>query len=187
MSLFLSLAVVGIVVSLLFKNWKAGLVSLVPIGIAVVINFGLMGWAGIRLDIATAIIASITIGIGVDNTIHFLNTFRYHRSAGRDLDDTIRITLSTAGRAIIYTALALILGFAVLVVSSFKPIVFFALLVGVTFIATTVGALLVLPAVIRATGVDLTESTSGSRFWKHFYIGKIFNIEDQTTSGGGLQ
>jgi predicted RND superfamily exporter protein len=187
MSLFLSLAVVGIVVSLLFKNWKAGLVSLVPIGIAVVINFGLMGWAGIRLDIATAIIASITIGIGVDNTIHFLNTFRYHRSAGRDLDDTIHTTLSTAGRAIIYTALALILGFAVLVVSSFKPIVFFALLVGVTFIATTVGALLVLPAVIRATGVDLAESTSGSRFWKYFYIGKIFNIEDQTTSGGGLQ
>ncbi|HSV96665.1 MAG TPA: efflux RND transporter permease subunit [Spirochaetota bacterium] len=187
MSLFLSLAVVGIVISLLFKNWKAGLVSLIPIGIAVALNFGLMGWAGIRLDIATAIIASITIGIGVDNTIHFLNTFRHHRRAGKDLDDTIRTTLSTAGRAIIYTALALILGFAVLIVSSFKPIIFFALLVGVTFMATTAGALLILPAVIRFTGVDLSESKSNSRFWKYFYIGKIFNIENQATPEGGLR
>ncbi len=187
MSLFLSLAVVGLVVSLLFKNWKAGLVSLIPIGVAVTMNFGLMGWAGIRLDIATAIIASITIGIGVDNTIHFLNTFRHFRSAGSDLDEAIRATLSTAGRAIIYTALALILGFAVLVVSSFKPIIFFALLVGVTFIATTTGALLILPAVIKYTGVDLAESTSDSRFWKYFYIGRLFNIENQNTIEGGSQ
>lgn len=187
MSLMLSLAVVGIVVTLLFKNWKAGLVSLIPIGIAVTLNFGIMGWAGIRLDIATAIIASITIGIGVDNTIHFLNTYRHHRAAGRDMDHTIILTLTTAGRAIIYTALALILGFAVLIVSSFKPILFFSILVGITFIATTIGALLVLPSVIRLTEVDLSESRSDSRFWKYFYIGDLFDIESRKTIEGGSQ
>ncbi len=187
MSLFLSLAVVGIVVTLLFKNWKAGLVSLIPIGIAVTLNFGIMGWTGIRLDIATAIIASITIGIGVDNTIHFLNTYRHHRAAGHDINRTIILTLRTAGRAIIYTALALILGFAVLIVSSFKPILFFSILVGITFIATTVGALLVLPSVIRLTEVDLSESRSDSRFWKYFYIGDLFQIDSRKTIEGGSQ
>lgn len=187
MSLLLSLTVVGIIVTLLFKNFKAGLVSLIPIGIAVTLNFGIMGWAGIRLDIATAIIASITIGIGVDNTIHFLNTYRHHRADGHDMDRTIVLTLTTAGRAIIYTALALILGFAVLIVSSFKPILFFSILVGITFIATTIGALLVLPSVIRLTEVDLSESGSDSRFWKIFYIGKIFDIESRKTLEGGSQ
>ncbi|MBN1495405.1 MAG: MMPL family transporter [Spirochaetes bacterium] len=177
MSLLLSLIVVLVIVILLFKNWKAGLISLIPIGFAVTISFGIMGWFGIRLDTATAIIAGITIGIGIDDTIHFLNTYRHFRERRLGVDETIRNTLAISGKAIIYTSLALIAGFSILVLSNFKPIVLFGLLVSITMIATTMGALLILPAVIKATGVSLEKSASESRFWKYFYIGRFFNFD----------
>ncbi|HPQ54578.1 MAG TPA: efflux RND transporter permease subunit [Spirochaetota bacterium] len=179
MSLLFSLAAVGMIVFLLFRNWKAGLISLIPITVAVIVNFGVMGWFGIRLDLATAIIASITIGIGIDDTIHFMNTYRHFRSQELGVDDTIRRTLQVSGKAIIFTSLALIFGFLVLGVSSFKPIILFGILVAVTMVATTLGALLVLPAVIRATGVALVQGESESVFWKYFDIGRFFFREER--------
>jgi predicted RND superfamily exporter protein len=160
-SLFLSLAAVCLVVIVLFRNIKAGFIALVPIGLALLFNFGVMGWMGIKLDIATAIIASITVGIGVDNTIHFLNNYRMvSRDKTLSFNEALITTLSVAGKAIIYAALALICGFSVLVVSSFKPIMLFGILMGITFIATTAGALLVLPAFIKAVNFSMDESTA---------------------------
>ncbi|MCP4133636.1 MAG: MMPL family transporter [bacterium] len=167
MSLLFSLLVVSIMVILLFRNFKAGLVSIIPIGIAVTINFGVMGWFGIKLDMATAVIASITIGIGIDDTIHFLNTFKYFRGKNYSIDETISRTIAVSGKAIIYTSAALIFGFLILSVSNFNPIVLFGKLVALTMIATTIGALLVLPSVIKATGVSLEETESGSLLWKY--------------------
>lgn len=177
MSLIFSLIVVCLIVILLFRNLFAGLLGLIPISVAVLINFGVMGWAGIRLDIATAIIASITIGIGIDDTIHFLNSFRHFRAKGYSIDNTISMTLSITGKAIIYTSLALIFGFLVLAVSNFKLVVFFSILAAVTMIATTMGALLVLPATIKFSGLSL--SISDSRIWKHLDIGKIFKFNNK--------
>lgn len=157
-SLFLSLIAVSIVVVILFRSRSAGLISAIPISAAVVLNFGVMGWTGIRLDIATAIIASITVGIGVDNTIHFLNNYRHF--CGKDLstDDSITAAISTGGTAIIYSALALICGFSVLVISKFQPILLFGVMMGFTFVATTTGALLILPAVVKLTGFRFSGS-----------------------------
>jgi hypothetical protein len=155
-SLFLSVVAVCLVVMVLFRNRRAGLVSIVPIGAALLFNFGVMGWSGVRLDIATAIIASITVGIGVDNTLHFLNNYRMvSRDKNLTFDETLMQTLSIAGKAIIYAALALICGFSVLVVSNFKPIMLFGVLMGLTFVATTAGALLILPAFIKAVGFSM--------------------------------
>ncbi len=155
-SLFLSVAAVCLVVMLLFKNWRAGLVSIVPIAAALLFNFGVMGWFGVRLDIATAIIASITVGIGVDNTLHFLNNYRMvSRDKQLSFDEKLITTLSVAGKAIIYAAIALIFGFSVLVISNFKPIMLFGVMMGLTFVATTTGALLILPAFIKATGFTM--------------------------------
>lgn len=151
-SLFLSLLAVSLVVVILFRSYRAGFISAIPITAAVIVNFGVMGWAGIHLDIATAIIASITVGIGVDNTIHFLNNYRFFCREDRSMDDSITSTISVGGKAIIYSALALICGFSVLVVSKFQPIMLFGMMMGFTFIATTTGALLVLPAAVKLTG-----------------------------------
>lgn len=155
-SLFLTFGVIAVVVLLLLRNFRAALLSLIPMSVAVMINFGIMGWFGIQLDIATSIIAAITIGIGVDDTIHFLNTFRCYRKWGEDVDTAIRKTLEVAGKAIIFTSLALICGFSVLELSPFKPLMLFGLLMAVTMVATTLGALVVLPAAIKLTGVKLT-------------------------------
>lgn len=181
-SLIFSLLTVVFIVIILFKNWKAGLLSMIPMGTAIIINFGIMGWFGINLDYATSIIACLVIGIGVDDTIHFLNTYRHFMDEDHDIDRTITRTLKLSGKAIIYTSLALIFGFTVLTISNFKPIIFFGLLCASTMISTTLGALIVLPAVIKATGADLSESTSNSCFWRIFSIGKLFEIDETDDS-----
>jgi predicted RND superfamily exporter protein len=179
MSLLFSLAAVALVVFLLFQNKTAALVSLIPISAAVLFNFGIMGWLGIRLDLATAIIASITIGIGIDDTIHFLNTYRYNKALGLNQNDAVEKTLKTAGRAIIYTSLALALGFLVLVISSFKPIIYFALLIAGTMISATAGALIFLPAAILAFNLDLSPAEGDSRFWRYFGLSRIFKFSNE--------
>lgn len=184
-SLALSLVVVFLIVVGLFKSWRAGFVSLIPMTTAVILNFGIMGWFGIALDAATSIIAAVTIGIGIDDTIHFLNTYRHFRKKGLSVDDTIRRSLGIAGTAIIYTSIALIFGFSVLTVSNFKPLIYTGLLIANTMVATTIGALLLLPSAIKAIGGKLDPSPSESWFWKIFYIGRFFDFEDGAESDNG--
>lgn len=159
-SLLLTLLVISIVVLILLKDLRAGLLALIPMGIGVTFNFGVMGWFGIQLDVATSLIAAITIGIGVDDTIHFLNTFRYYRKRGLTVDEAIYRTEYVAGKAIIFTSLALIFGFSVLEISTFKPLILFGLLMAITMTATTFGALLVLPAAIKFSGIRLVKSAA---------------------------
>jgi len=157
-SLLLTLLVIGIMILFLLKDFKASLLSLIPMTVAVIINFGIMGWFGIYLDIATSTIATITIGIGVDDTIHFLNTFRYYRKLGEEVDAALQHTLQVAGKAILFTSFALIFGFSVLGLSTFKPLILFGLLMMITMVATTIGALIVLPSAIKLTKVRLVKA-----------------------------
>jgi predicted RND superfamily exporter protein len=139
-----------------------------------------MGWLGIKLDLATSIIAAITIGIGVDDTIHFLNTFRHNSEKGYSIDENIARTLAVSGKAIIFTSIALIFGFSVLVTSSFIPVILFGILMATTMIATTIGALLILPAAIKITGIELVRR-KGSETWigRYFDIGRLFGLEEE--------
>jgi predicted RND superfamily exporter protein len=161
-SLLLSLVVIGLVVLVLMKNFRAGLLSLIPMSAAVMTNFGVMGWAGIHLDIATSTIAAITIGIGVDDTIHFLNTFRQFVKKGEGLDLALEHTLRASGKAIIFTSLALICGFSVMLLSTFKPLIEFGLLMMLTMAATTIGALLVLPSSIKLINMGVIKKKAGA-------------------------
>jgi len=179
LSVFLCMIAVSIIIVMLFKNWRVGFLSYIPMCIGVIVNFGVMGWFNISLNTITAIIASVVIGIGIDNTIHFLNTYRCYKSKKYSIDDAIKETLSISGKAITYTSLALILGFLVLGTSNFRPVILFGLLMSVTLLATTIGALVILPATIKATSVSLEEMESGSRLWNYFYIGKFFDLQDE--------
>ena len=164
-SLMLTFAIIWFVVLMLLRDVRAASLALIPLAIGVCINFGIMGWFGIDLDIATSLIAAITIGIGVDDTIHFLNTFRYHRNRGLNACAAIERTQEVAGKAIIFTSLALILGFSVLLLSTFRPLILFGLLMAVTMVSTTFGALVVLPAAIKLTGVQLAGAPAGQRLF----------------------
>ncbi|MDX9819693.1 MAG: efflux RND transporter permease subunit [Desulfococcus multivorans] len=155
--LLLSLGVVAIVIILLFRKFTAGPLALIDMGVTIIVNFGIMGWFGIDLDMVTSVIASITIGIGVDDTIHFLNTYRHFKTRDAGISETIEKTLFVAGKAIIFTSLALVAGFLVLLTSSFQPIVLFGILIAMTMVNTTIGSVLLVPAAIRLTGIQLDE------------------------------
>ncbi|MDA3896239.1 MAG: MMPL family transporter [Desulfobacteraceae bacterium] len=153
--LLLSLFIVAFVIMLLFKKFAAGPLALIDMGVTIIINFGIMGWFGIHLDMVTSIIASITIGIGVDDTIHFLNTYRHYKHKDISVSSAIEKTLYVAGKAIVFTSLALTGGFLVLITSNFQPILLFGLLISLTMINTTIGSILLIPSAIKLTGIEL--------------------------------
>jgi hydrophobe/amphiphile efflux-3 (HAE3) family protein len=147
-SLIIALAVVFLLLSLLFRSMTAGIIGTVPLATAIIILFGWMGYLGIQLDIATAILSSIMIGVGVDYTIHFL--WRYRKERGRGLEPVKAVvrTLTTTGRGISFNALSVILGFCALPFSVFTPLQVFGFLVIVSIFTCLIGALVIVPALI---------------------------------------
>ena len=178
-SLLLCLVVVGIIMILLFEDFKVGCLALIPMSVSVCFTLGIMGWINIPLDIVTSVIASVTIGIGVDDTIHFLNTFRRYKGQGNSVSDTIAKTLQVSGRAILYTSFSLVLGFSVLCLSTFTPVIMFGVLMSLSMIATTLGALVVLPACIQVVGIELKSVKADSVIWRYISLAKIFGLKEE--------
>jgi hydrophobe/amphiphile efflux-3 (HAE3) family protein len=147
LSLILATVVVGFLVSVLFRSVAAGFISTIPLALSIIITFGLMGVFGIELNIATAMLSSIMIGVGVDYTIHFLWRYRVERNAGNDYSQAVKITLTTTGRGIVFNALSVVVGFSALFFSSFLPVQFFGFLVVISIFACLLGALVVVPAI----------------------------------------
>lgn len=147
-SVALALICVLVVTTLVFRSLLGGIISLIPVSLAVAVNFGFMGLFGIPLNIATALVSAMAIGIGIDDTIHFLMTFKQQVRQHGNYQRAFVETLQQSGRAIIYTSLALIGGYLVLVVSPFTPIIYFGVLNIVTILFATLGTLLLLGAVI---------------------------------------
>jgi hypothetical protein len=147
-SLFASFGAVWLIVSLLLGTAVGGAFALLPLVVSVVGNFGVMAIAGARLDMATVMIASLVIGIGVDYAVHFITRYRRERMRGLPHPEALNVTYDTAGRAIFYNALTLTVGFLVLLLSSFGALATMGWLVALTMVTSSAGALLVLPAVL---------------------------------------
>lgn len=147
-SLTLSLFLVFLLVAIAFRSPVAGVYAVLPLAMAMPILFGIMGWLNIELNIVTAMLSSIMIGVGVDYTIHFLWRYRQERREGLEPNDAVMRTLVTSGRGIVFNALSVVVGFAVLLISSFLPVNFFGVLVVVSITACLVGALALLPALV---------------------------------------
>jgi predicted RND superfamily exporter protein len=122
-----------------------------PLSIAILVLFGIMGILGINLDIATALLSSIMIGVGIDYTIHFLWRFKIERGRGLDHKEAARVTLCTAGRGIVVNAVSVILGFIPLSLSNFVPMRFFSALVVLSIFTCLISALLLVPAIVILT------------------------------------
>lgn len=147
LSLMLSIIVVIIMLSVLFNSFVAGLISSIPISIAMLILFGSMGYCGLDLNVATAMLSSIMIGVGIDYTIHFLWRYKKELSAGAEYKRAIIKTLTTTGRGITINAFSVIIGFLILMISNFKPVQFYGFLVVVTILSCLIGALILIPAI----------------------------------------
>lgn len=146
-SLVLAIVLVTLLLMVLFRSFWAGIVAGIPLAGAIAVLFGLMGYVGITLNIATTLLSSIMIGIGIDYTIHFLWRYKEERAHGRDYEDAVHHTITTTGRGITFNALSVIVGFTALLVSSFTPIRFFGFLVFVSILACLIGAMIVIPAI----------------------------------------
>lgn len=146
-SLILSFFSVSILVMLLFKSIVAGLVAGIPLGVSLVLMFGVMGFTGVTLDIATALISSIVIGVGVDYTIHFLWRYKIEFAKHGDPREAVAHTLSTTGRGIIFNALSVMIGFVVLLFSSFLPIRYFGTLIVLSIGVCLIGSIVLLPSI----------------------------------------
>jgi predicted RND superfamily exporter protein len=147
-SLIMAMLVVIVLLSILFRSYSAGLVAALPLAFSMLILFGWMGFLGIKLDIATALLSSIMIGVGVDYTIHFLWRYKSEREKGLTPQDAVMKTLTTTGRGISFNALSVILGFCALPFSVFLPIRVFGFLVMVSIFSCLVGALIIIPALV---------------------------------------
>ncbi len=144
----LAFVLIFICIALLLKSARIGMMSMIPNLVPVVITLGVMGYVGINLDVATIMIASVAIGISVDDTIHFLYRFKEEFKKDGDHYLAIQRTLSGVGRALIFTTVVATCGFLVFCLSSFKAIQYFGLLTGITMVSAIVADLLILPSCI---------------------------------------
>jgi uncharacterized protein len=149
-SLALSFIIVAILLSILFRNILIGIAGTIPIAITAVVNFGVMGLVGIPLSSATALISSIAIGIGVDYAIHLIEHYRLHRLEGFGIQESAFETLAHTGRAIIYNAIAVMGGFAVLTLSVFPPNRQVGSLIVLNMATSAIGTLTILMVIIVA-------------------------------------
>ncbi len=148
-SLIISLILVFIIVALSFKSFSAGILGIIPLSFAIMINFAVMGFTGIRLDMVTAMIASIAVGIGIDYTIHFISAYRNERALSEDLNTVTEKTMLTAGKAILFNASAVAAGFLVLCFSNFTTLKYIGVLVALTMFTSSLAALTLLPVLLN--------------------------------------
>lgn len=149
-SLATSVVIAAAIVALLMGSVVAGLIAVVPLVLAIVINFGTMGFAGMTLNIATAMISSITIGIGIDYAIHFIARYRTEYRSCKRAEHAVIQAASTSGRAILFNAFTVIGGFAVLLFSAFSAFKSFGGLISLSMAVSAVGALVVVPAIFAS-------------------------------------
>ena len=139
---------IGLMFWILFRSLALAVLALAPNMLAAGLVLGLMGLAGIPLDIMTITIAAIVVGIGVDDCIHYLHRFRDEIAVDQDYRAAMLRSHGSIGRAMYYTTLTVVVGFAMLTLSNFTPSLYFGVLTVVAMIAAVAGALLLLPKLI---------------------------------------
>lgn len=148
MNILISILAVFIINLLVFRKFSITLLSLFPIFFSLVISFGVMGFLGIPLNAGTAMVAAVSIGIGIDYAIHFLVRYSSALRAGKEMTQCIHEALVTRGRSITTNVIAVCAGFFVLTFSGFIPLVQFGLFVILNMVTSSLAALVILPALI---------------------------------------
>ena len=148
--LTLGLVIIGIFAMfvILFKNIKLSLIGVVPNFIAAFFILGIIGLLGIPLDMMTITIAAITIGIAVDNSIHYIYRFKEEFNNLKDYNKTIDVCHSTVGKAILNTSITIVFGFSILILSKFIPTIYFGIFTGIAMLLAMVSVLTLLPSLI---------------------------------------
>ena len=147
-SLAMTLVLVFAIMFLLFMSFKVGIIGILPNCFPIVVSFGVMGWLGIPLSMATSLIAGVAIGLAVDDTIHYLVSYNHEFKKDLNKENALKKTIRHMGKPIIFTTVTISLGFSVLMFSSFKPTAVFGLMMVITMVSALVADLLLLPALM---------------------------------------
>jgi predicted RND superfamily exporter protein len=158
-SLIISIGLVFICLLFLMRSFYGGLIGLAPIGFSLLIVFGFMGFSGIPLDIATVLLGGISIGIGIDYSIHFISRFRKEFKKAKTKLGALDKTLETTGKAILINVITVSIGFLALVLGHLVPLQRFGVLVAVIMVGSGVGAITLLPAIILLTKAGFVGSS----------------------------
>jgi len=141
----------------LFRSLKIALIAMLPNVLPVVVVLGVMGWLNIPLDMMTITIAAISLGISVDDTIHYIHRFEHEFQKDRKYLHTMHRCHGSIGHAMYYTSVTIIIGFSILALSNFMPSVYFGLLTGLAMLIAIIAALTLLPQLLilgRAFGKE---------------------------------
>lgn len=133
---------------ILFRSLSLALIGLIPNLLPVTLVLGTMGWLGVPLDMMTITIASITIGISVDDTIHYIHRFQKEFPQDRNYLATMFRCHRSIGRALFYTTVAITIGFSILVLSNFIPTIYFGIFTGMAMLVALLGDLILLPRLL---------------------------------------
>jgi hydrophobe/amphiphile efflux-3 (HAE3) family protein len=151
-SVLVSLLLIFLVTAVGFRSARLGLLTLLPMLTGIMLNFIIMVVLHIPFDVVTVMFTSVAIGVGIDDSIHLIIRYRrqtrIYQEGEVEISKVLAHTLKTGGRPILVTSLSLITGLLVLTFSRFLPILYFGLLVSLALFTTTIGALIVLPAVL---------------------------------------
>ena len=148
--LTLGFVMIGIFIMflILFKNIKISLIGVIPNFIAAFFILGIIGLANIPLDMMTITIAAITIGIAVDNSIHYIYRFKEELINLKDYNKTLKYCHSTVGVAILNTSITIVFGFSILVLSNFIPTIYFGIFTGIAMLLAMISVLTLLPSLL---------------------------------------
>ncbi len=147
-SIMLSFGCILILLALLFRDPRLALLGMIPNVLPVATTVGVMGLAGVSMDVATVLIAAISLGIAVDDTIHLLWAFREEAGETRDLAGALRRAVGRVGRPLVLTSLLLVAGFLVMTMSSYLPVVYLGIFVSLNVLLAICYDLLLLPTLL---------------------------------------
>ena len=147
-SLVIALVFIFLLLAVRLRSWLGGLIGLIPILLAIVLMFGVMGFAGIPINVATVLVGAIALGIGIDYVIHFSIRFTTYYHGPATAAFAVRQTMQTTGRAIIINVMAVTMGFITLIFAHLLPLQQFGILTAIAMIGSGLGALTLLPALI---------------------------------------
>ncbi len=177
-SLLIAILMVVLIVALILRSFPKGVYAAIPIVATIIILFGFMGVTGIALDIATVLVASIALGMGIDYSIHIITHFSKKFDEVKNIDEAIKDSIMISGKAIIINVISVALGFLVLTFSHIVPIQNFGLLVALSMFGAGVGALTLLPVILilanRAKEQMYKSLNNNSKYIKNIKILKNY-------------
>jgi predicted RND superfamily exporter protein len=136
------------VIFVVFRSWRFGILAIVPNLFPVLAIFGVMGWLGISLNVATIMLASVALGVVDDDTIHFISRYRRETGQGRSMLKAIGLATMHEGRAALTTAIINSCSFGVLMLSEYRPTAWFGGLLALTMVVAFLAEVFILPATI---------------------------------------